>query len=171
MVATETAKSSSRTVRRMISIDVLQQPRIAQARAQQAGRIGVAPRATAGRPAPPGWLARWSASDGAAPSTAAMRSSSAGIALEQRQELHAGRLARQERVEPVERRVGLRLAGQRGQHARQQLSHQLARPLRAQRAHVPGLPAAHRRDDAVGFCEAERAQRGHGVGPALRRRR
>ena len=109
-----------------------------------------------------GWLARWLASDGAAPSTAAIRSSSAGIALEQRQQLHPGRLARQERVEPVEHRVGLRLAGERGQHARQQLRQQFARARRTQRPHMPRLPAAHRRDDAIGAAEPKRAQRGDG---------
>ena len=50
---------------------------------------------------------------------------------------------RQEGVEPVEHGIGLRLTGERGEHARQQLRQQFARPGRAQCPHMPGLPAAH----------------------------
>ena len=149
--------------------DVLEQPRILQPAAQQTGRVRVLFRAqqaverrrVAGQVI--GQRRRGTEHRG-------NPVEQAGIALEQRQQLHAGGLARQERVEPVEHRVRLRLAGQRGQHARQQLRQQLAGAGRAQRAHVPCLPAAHRGDDALGVAEAE-GVRSVGVGGFRRRRR
>ena len=47
----------------------------------------------------------------------------------------------------------------RRQHARQHLVQQVARPLRAQRPDMPGLPAAHRGYDPLGVAKAEATQR------------
>ncbi len=162
IVATETVKSSSRTVRRMISMtSSSSRASRRRARSRRAGSgfsSGLQQAVQCRRDDwPGGWRAR-----ARRPSTAAIRSIRPRIALEQRQQLHAGGLARQERVEPVEHGVRLRLAGERGQHARQHLAQQFARARRAQRADMPGLPAAHRGDDALGVAEAERAQRADG---------
>ncbi len=54
------------------------------------------------------------------------------------------------------------MARQGGEDVGEQPAHQITRPLRAQRAQAPGLPAAHRGDDAGGLGEAERAERRHG---------
>jgi hypothetical protein len=86
------------------------------------------------------------------------------VALKQRQELHAGRLTGQEGVEPVEHRVGLRLARKGGEDARQHLGQQIAGARRTHGAHMPGLPAAHRDHDALRIAEAERTQRRDGGG-------
>ena len=80
------------------------------------------------------------------------------VALKQRQKLHAGGLAGQECVEPVEHRVRLRLSGERGQDARQHLGQQIAARSDRSARTWPGLPATHRDDDALRICEAKRFQ-------------
>jgi hypothetical protein len=157
MVATEIEKSSSRTVRRVISI-TSSSSRASQPAAQQPGGVGVV------------FLAQQSVQRGGVagemvgqrrggPQHRSHPIEQTRIALEQRQKLDAGRLAGQERIEAVEHRIRLRLMRQRGEHARQQLGQQLACPRRTHGAHVTRLPAAHRRDDARGIFETQRAQR------------
>ena len=70
--------------------------------------------------------------------------------MEQREQLHAGGLPRQERVEAGERGLGLGLAAERGEDRGQQLAEQHPRPLRAQRPHVPRASRAPPRRHASG---------------------
>ena len=93
------------------------------------------------------------------------------VALEQRQQLHPGGQAGEETLEPDESLVRLLLPPERGEQRRQHLAHQLARPLRAHRAHPPGLPAAHRSRDPRGVAEAEPVQRRDGARRRLAARR
>ena len=85
------------------------------------------------------------ASRGAAPMIVAISLSSAGIGLQQREELDAGRQAGQEGVEAHERVVGALGAAERRQQRRRQFGQPLARLGRLRRLVAPEMPGA---DDA-----------------------
>ncbi len=159
IVATEIEKSSSRTVRRMISMASSSArsplPAVASFRRACSTRDGAAfssadssaiqcrgvVRKVIGQ--------RWGgAQDRRNPVQQAR------IPLKPREQLHAGRLPCQERVEPVEDRVRLWLAPQRREDPGKQLRQHLAGPLRAQSAYVSRLPASHRRDNALRIAES-----------------